>query len=139
MEKEIKKVLIFGVFDGIHDGHRFFITEAQKLGSVTVALAQDSAVIEHKDKTPRQNHKVRTTALHAEFPTIKVVLGDKTQSSWNIVDTENPDIIAIGYDQKNLKEAIEKHLQNRLVKPNIVTIRDHRGEELHSSLLHTYE
>ena len=135
-----KKVLVFGTFDGIHDGHRFFLNEAQQLGdTLIICVAQDSSVREHKDKSPHRSHEVRMRELREAFPHTTVVLGDTTSHSWHILDTMQPDIIALGYDQKELLAALEEKYVNDAHKPLIVVLPDHFGDTLHSSLLHPHK
>ena len=40
-----KTIAIFGVFDGIHDGHLFFIREAKKQGNRLVAIVARDEVV----------------------------------------------------------------------------------------------
>jgi FAD synthetase len=47
------RVIAFGVFDGLHEGHRHFLREARKLGGrLTVAVAHDEAVVMLKGRRP---------------------------------------------------------------------------------------
>ena len=43
-----KQVVIAGTFDILHPGHVFLISEAAKLGEVTVVIAQDENVLRAK-------------------------------------------------------------------------------------------
>jgi cytidyltransferase-like protein len=44
-KKKITTVMVFGTFDGIHDGHRYFLNEAKKFGDkLVVAVAKDTTV-----------------------------------------------------------------------------------------------
>ena len=59
-----KTVVIFGVFDGIHDGHSSFIKDAKKQGNHLVAIvARDSMVLELKGKSPKYNEVDRINNL----------------------------------------------------------------------------
>ena len=129
-------VLIFGTFDHLHDGHRFFIREAQKLGNILIiSVARDASVHVHKSKQALQQEDTRLKVLSNEFPDTQVRLGDEHAGSWKILNETKPDIIALGYDQHALKEALEAYYINKEHKPEIVTIKDHKGDTLHSSLL----
>lgn len=131
-----KTVMVFGVFDTLHEGHRFFIQEAQNLGNTLVAvIARDSIVAAYKGRKPDQNERVRLETLQKEYPEVTVVLGDETENSWGVIKQYQPDIIALGYDQEKLREALGVTIPTLPFPTMLVTINDHRGDELHSSLL----
>ena len=51
-----KKVVIFGVFDIVHDGHLAFIREAKSHGDILIAIvARDNIVFNIKNKLPKLN------------------------------------------------------------------------------------
>ena len=46
-----KKVMTFGTFDGVHQGHENLLTQAKKLGNeLIVVVAQDATVLKLKGK-----------------------------------------------------------------------------------------
>ena len=69
-----KSVMIFGVFDRLHAGHQFFITEAEKKGSpLYIALARDQIVMDLKNKVPHEKYAVRKKNLQKFFPNAIIV------------------------------------------------------------------
>lgn len=134
--KNYKKIMVFGVFDRLHDGHRFFLSEAQKLGeALVIAVARDSVVLRLKDHAPSKNEAERILELSTAFREATVVLGDRNDHAWEVIESHQPDCIALGYDQKKLETALEKARPNWPFLKAIVTITDHDGERLHSSML----
>ena len=130
-------VLVFGVFDRLHDGHRFFLTEAQKLASrLVIVVTPDEAVITLKGRAPREPMSVRCEAVATAVPLATVVSGDAISGSWGILEEIQPDVIALGYDQEGLEKALKNYFSSRENPPAIIKITDHRGGELHTSLLH---
>lgn len=93
-------VLAFGTFDGIHPGHEHFLSEAAALGSkLVVGVARDEHVRKLKNKSPNFSHDTRRDAV-AELSYVEdAVLSDENLGSYDIIDTVNPDVIAIGHDQ----------------------------------------
>ena len=45
-----KKILIFGVFDGIHKGHLYFINEAKKQGGHLVAIVARDSIVKKNER-----------------------------------------------------------------------------------------
>ncbi len=132
-----KTVLIFGVFDGIHDGHKAFIEEAGKEGERLVAIvARDEVVNKLKGKLPLRNEVERIEKL-LEVPDVDLVLlGDIEEGTYNVVKEIKPDIIFLGYDQQALSENINKAInEGVLPKIEIMFGQSHKGESLHSSIL----
>ncbi len=130
-----KKVFIFGVFDGLHDGHRFFIEESSKLGKeLIISVARDEYVRKYKNKEPKNSLLVRIEEIQKNYPLTKVIEGDIEIESWQGLEMEKPDIVALGYDQNELKKALENKSWNNFI-PNIVIIKSHTNSELHSSNL----
>ena len=131
-----RTVFIFGVFDGVHDGHRFFITEAQKLGEpVIISVTRDEVSRDLKGRAPKYSLEERMEALQELFPEAIVIPGDETNGSWAGLRTYTPAVIALGYDQTDLKRALEDARETLGFSFEIVEIPDHRGDELHSRLL----
>lgn len=103
------KVLIAGNFDVIHPGHIYFLTEASKLGKVTVVVARDETIKKFKGRTPIFNENERKLILENLKMVEKVILGDQ-KDFFAPVLAENPDIIFLGPDQYSswIEERINK-------------------------------
>ena len=131
-----KTVMIFGVFDGVHEGHRFLFQEAKKSGDYLIAVvAPDEAVKALKGKTPRMNLGQRLEALLKEDFADEIVAGDAISGIWEVIKTYKPDIVALGYDQQSLKESLESRIGDFDPQPKIVVIEPFEPEKYHSSLL----
>ncbi len=147
------KVLVFGVFDGIHNGHRAMLKEAKALGDYLVAiLTSDKGVLELKGKPPKYTLSQRITALKNEHIVDEVGPGDKEFDSWKVLKKYKPDIIATGYDQEELRERLEAYFaasdigasedperSRRMTipykRPKIVILQPFKPELFKSSLL----
>jgi len=102
-----QKVLIFGVFDMLHPGHIYFIDQAIVLGQeLHINLATDEYVRQYKNKNPINSYEQRKQALEHMYNQVFVHKGDIDMGQWSVVKKINPDIIAIGYDQSLLKQAL---------------------------------
>jgi FAD synthetase len=134
-----KTVTIFGVFDGIHEGHLAFIKEAKALGDKLVAIvARDSEVEKIKGKLPHSNEVLRINALLKVEDIDQVFLGDAEQGTYKIVQEVKPNVIFLGYDQQalyeNLKEAIKKGV---LPEIELVYGQAHKPEVFKSSIINS--
>ncbi len=104
--------MVFGVFDGLHDGHRFFLREAKKRGGELIAVvARDAVVWLLKNKTPRHEEKVRVRAIRESGLADRVVLGDQKQGTYAVIRRWKPDIICLGYDQHALVASIRMYIR----------------------------
>jgi FAD synthetase len=132
-----KKILIFGVFDGIHEGHLSFINNAKKIGDHLIAIiARDSIVKGLKGELPKYNEVERIEAI-LEIPEIdRVLLGDPELSTYNILKEVRPDVVFLGYDQQALFEDLKKKIKNGDLKEmEIIIDHPYKPDEFHSSIL----
>jgi cytidyltransferase-like protein len=132
-----KTVVIFGVFDGIHEGHLSFIKDAKKEGNHLVAIvARDEMVKELKGKLPKYNEVDRINSL-LEIPDVDLVLlGDPKKETYNTLKEVSPNVVYLGYDQNELKENIEKIIKNgKLPEMEIICGLPYKPEIFHSSIL----
>jgi len=105
-----KRVMVFGVFDGCHEGHKYFLNRAKKLGNrLIVVVTRDDMVNELKDKIPKNTIDDRISAIKALGVATEIISGDKQQNNWDVIRKYKPDVIACGYDQQKLCSAIEKY------------------------------
>lgn len=132
-----KTVVIFGVFDGVHDGHLSFIKDAKKQGNHLVAIvARDDVVKELKGKLPRFNEVERINALLKIKDVDIVLLGDLKIGTYNILREVKPDVIFVGYDQQALYENLNTAIKTgKLPEMKIVCGKPHKPEIFHSSIL----
>lgn len=134
----MKKVLVFGTFDGVHEGHRALFKQARQHGDYLIAVvAQDHIVERLKGRLPKNDLPERIDALRREKLVDEVILGDAELSTYDVVLRHKPDIIALGYDQKELKKDLEKYFKelNGKPRPRVVVMKPHQPEKYHSSLL----
>ena len=131
-----KKVLVFGVFDGLHPGHLSFLRQAEKHGDLIIAVARDAIVKKMKNKKPAQTERQRIAALKKSFPKASVFLGDKTQGSYTIAKGQKPDIICLGYDQTELaRDLAEKMKKGELPVIKMITLKPLRSGKFKTTIL----
>ena len=119
----IKKVMVFGVFDTLHYGHHYFLSEAREHGDeLIVTVAQDSSVKNLKSKTPSQALSERIDAIKKTHKANNVVPGDAVRGSWKVITTHEPTVIAIGHDQYALREVLEEYCAKLPFAVHFVTI-----------------
>ena len=167
------KVLVFGTFDGLHEGHRAMLCQARLIdhqgsdsthyelpaspetsqgGStkhyLVVAITPDHLAQELKGHQPRKSSAERIQALKDARLADEVILSDSQSHSWAILKRVKPNIIALGYDQDDLRQSLEAHLeqaypdieteegwQTNQKKPTIVVLDPYHPETYKSSKL----
>jgi histidine triad (HIT) family protein len=127
------KVLVFGTFDHIHPGHKFFLNEAKKLGELYVSIASDQSIIKRKLKNPLKDERARVKDIASLKIAKSVSIGDKVLGQWSDIKRVEPNIVAIGYDQKELESKL-KTIQKKF-NFKIVKIKGFKSKQLHSSIL----
>ena len=116
----MKRVLVGGSFNLLHQGHIFFLSRAKGLGSyLVVIIATDSTVIKNK-KPLLLPAKKRKRLVEKLGIANKVRIGSDSDFL-RAVKEERPDIIALGYDQKLSKELV-KRIKETFPKCRIVRI-----------------
>jgi len=132
-----KTVAIFGVFDGVHEGHLHFISEAKKHGNHLVAIvSRDEVAKELKGKLPQKNEADRVNDLLKIDDVDMVVLGDPKIGTYNILKEVKPEVVFLGYDQNELLNNLNKVIRNgNLPKMEVVSGKPYKPEILHSSIL----
>ncbi|MES2059655.1 MAG: adenylyltransferase/cytidyltransferase family protein [Patescibacteria group bacterium] len=100
------KILVFGTFGKLHEGHLYFLTEAKKLGDLYVSVSSDESALQRKGKNPIHNIKERIEAIKKLGIAEDVAEGDKTLNSWTAIKEWQPNIICVGFDQYGLKTAL---------------------------------
>ncbi len=134
-KKNLKKVLTFGTFDGIHPGHLFFLNEAKKLGQeLIIVVAQDETIKQIKGKYPKRELDQRIKDLKKENSADEVLPGDKKLGDWEILRKTKPDIVACGYDQAGLVKALEEFKKKPDFEFDITVLKSHFPEKYKSSL-----
>lgn len=134
---EQKKAVIFGVFDGIHDGHISFIREARTHGEQLIAIvARDLNVLKLKGRLPVKNETQRIKNL-LEVPEVDLVLlGDIEEGSYKALNEVNPQIIFLGYDQQGIFDSIKEAVKNGIL-PEIELVygKPYKPEVFKSSII----
>ena len=132
-----KKIMVFGTFDGLHQGHLNFLRQARKLAKkcfLVVSIARDKNVFKIKGKYPNRDEKKRIVLVRKCKLSDKVVLSGIQNHIPHIV-TENPDIIALGYDQKAYVKNLKKDLKNKGMTIKIVRLKPYKEKIYKNRLL----
>jgi FAD synthetase len=126
------RVIVFGTFDLLHPGHLHLLKEAKEYGDyLIVVVARDNTVEEVKGKNAVNDEEARLENIKKLNIADKVRLG-YLDDRYKVIAEENPDIIALGYDQKvfvdRLTEIIPDHTK-------IVRLTSHHPDKYKSSKL----
>ncbi len=130
------KVLVFGVFDGLHEGHQFFLKEAKKLGDhLTAVITPDEVVRELKNKAPNSTLTNRIEHLKKIDLVDEVIVGDNQIGEWAVFEKCKPNVVAIGHDQDALETAIKKYFEKSQTQPKFIRIEGFKTNVYKTSLI----
>lgn len=133
-----KIALSFGVFDGVHQGHLFFLENAKKYSDLLmISLARDEIVLEMKGSAPMYDYNARKTLLEETGLVDRVVKGDHEIGTFRSVSLVRPQVICLGYDQIQLDESLKIWMKQYNILIPIIKIEPFHPEKYKSSLLNS--
>ncbi len=131
------RIMVFGTFDGLHPGHINFLKQAKKLiknSFLIVSIARDRNVFRIKGKYPNKNERTRM-ALVEKCKLVNQVLLSGTKNHLPHIVKMCPDIIALGYDQKDYVRNLKKDLKNKGVLIKIKRLKPYKEKIYKTHLL----
>ena len=129
-------VVIFGIFDVIHEGHRHFLREARAYGGRLIAVVgRDGAAVELKNQRPRYPEELRVARLREEPGVDEALLGDIELSSYRVLEDLEPDLICLGYDQLELGKDLMRWMRRKGKELPVRYLSPYQPKKLHTSLI----
>ena len=122
------KIMVFGTFDGVHKGHLNLFKQAKRLAKnsyLVVSVARDRNVKRIKGQKPelRESHRI-SLVKKTGLPDKVVLAGDKKYLAHIL--KENPNIIALGYDQTAYVQELKKDLKIKGLNIKIVRLKPYQ-------------
>jgi FAD synthetase len=128
----MKTVVATGVFDILHPGHVVFLEEAKKLGNRLVVIVARDRNVEKRKNPPVIPERQRLELVSALKGVDEAVLGDH-EDFYKPIEDIDPDIIALGKNQRFNAEELQAELSKRGLKAAVVRIDVHMEGDLSSS------
>ena len=132
-----KIVLATGAFDLLHYGHLNFLEEAKRAGGrnakLVVVVARDKTVEARKGKKPVVPEDQRRALIEALKPVDEVILGFEDMNYEAVIEKLKPDIIAVGYDQSDIRRSVEEIIKKKGLKIKIFDARKFSEDDIDSS------
>lgn len=131
----MKRVLVFGTFDRIHQGHINFLKQAKNHGDyLIVVVARDKTVEELKKRPSLKKEKERLKDIQKLKLADEARLGHKT-NPYKVIGELKPDIICLGYDQKVFTDDLPEELRKNGLKTKIYRMKAFQPQKYHSSIM----
>lgn len=130
----MKRVLVFGAFDGLHPGHLDFFKQAKKYGNyLIVSVARDRNVLKIKGKRPLFGEDERLDLVGHLKIVDRAVLGALSDFSGHI-RAQKPDVICLGYDQWAKEEDVISELARMgLLATEVYRLKPHKSHKAKST------
>ncbi len=130
------KGLLFGSFDGLHEGHKDLLRQAKnQTNSLVVALATDETILTFKKVNPKESFDIRKKALF-DSGLVSTVCESVGGNGYQCILNEKPDCIFTGYDQEALREHLLAWLKEHKMDIPVLTLDAHHPQLYKSSLLY---
>jgi len=131
----MKKVLVFGTFDGLHPGHINFFAQAKKMGDkLTAVVARDVTVNQVKGCFPKRSELLRLRAAKQCKLIDEAMLGN-FGNPYEIIKKIRPDIIALGYDQTSFTANLPEYIKKENLSIEIIRLTSYKPKVYKSSLI----
>jgi FAD synthetase len=119
-----KQIVIAGTFDILHPGHVFLISEAAKLGDVTVVIARDENVVHTKGHPVIVPEKQRLFMVEALKGVSKAVLGNPGSDFVSIIEELKPDILMLGPNQEISINQVKNRLREKGLSTRVIRLKE---------------
>lgn len=130
--------MVFGTFDIVHMGHIHMFKQAREYGdSLVVAVARDVNAERVKGVGPLHTEQERLEFLTNIKIIDKVRLGFINEP-YRVIKEENPDVIALGYDQKEYVDKLADFLMKYKINAEIVRLSPYRENRFKSNKIKKY-
>lgn len=134
----MKKVILFGTFDILHVGHINLFEQAKKYGDqLIVVVARDKNVVKSKKKKAMFTEKERIKVLYNIKLIDRVVLGSES-NYYQVIKKNQPDVIALGYDQEDYVSGLEEFLEKNKINTKIVRLKSYKPQRFKSHKIREY-
>ncbi len=139
MKSDRRVVLAAGTFDLLHYGHVYHLTEAKKAGGedaeLVVVVARDSVVEKRKGTKPIVPEEQRRAVVEALKVVDEAILGPglDEMDMQGIIESVRPDIVAVGYDRRDIENDLRRLLDGGGLQIQIVRVGRFGGKELSTS------
>ena len=138
MKPSMKKVMIFGTFDILHAGHLHMFQEAREYGDHLIAIvSQDETTLDVKGNTPFHTHAERKEFLEA-IRTIDTVISGKSNDMYAVIAEQQPDIIALGYDQQVFVDELANKITEFGMEIEIVRLQPYKPHDKKTTKIKQY-
>lgn len=130
----MKRVMVFGAFDGLHPGHLDFFKQAKKFGDyLIVSVGRDVNVEKIKGKKPLFGEDERFELISNLKIVDKPAMG-AVHDYFVQVGQYKPDVICLGYDQWASYDYVRENL-NRigLFNCEVVRLKPYKADRAKSS------
>ncbi len=132
----MKKVLVFGTFDGIHEGHLDFFKQAKKYGDYLIAVVgRDETIKKIKHRCPEYSEKERLRAVQNMTLVNEARMGYKG-NPYRIILKIKPEVICLGYDQNSFTKNLRNEIKKLRLKTKVRRLKAYKPEKYHSSIVH---
>jgi FAD synthetase len=132
-----KIVLATGAFDLLHLGHVRFLEASKRKGGkgakLIVVVARDKTVLNRKGQMPILPEDQRRELVGSLRAVDKAILGHTHLDLLGILMEVRPDIISVGYDQKQIKASVSRLLKKEHLSIRLVQIPKFGADGLNSS------
>ncbi len=130
------KVLAFGTFDGLHEGHKDFFRQAKEYGDyLVVVVGRDSTIIKTKTRLPKLNEQERLKAVRECGLVDEARLGNEGNNPYKVIEEVQPRIICLGYDQTHFTEKLASKIKEMGLHIDIIRLKSYKPEIYKSSIL----
>lgn len=132
----MKKVMVFGAFDELHEGHLNFFKQAKKHGDyLVVIVGKDKNIFKIKGKLPKNDERKRLNDIKKSNLVDKILLG-ALKNPYKRIKEIRPKVICLGYDQRSYSLKLKDRLKEfGLSNTKIVKLKAFKPKEFHSSII----
>lgn len=136
-EKRRRIVLASGTFDLLHLGHVRYLEGAKKAGGqdaeLVVIVARDDTVEKRRGAKPIMPENQRQALVDSLRVVNEAILGYEEFDIGKVIEKIKPDVIALGYDQREIEEAVRNYVNQKSLDIKIVRVGKFEEDKLNSS------
>ena len=122
----MKKVMVFGTFDILHEGHIDFFKQAKEHCDFLIAVVARDSTVKQIGKRVIQNENERLKNVH-RFVDLAVLGG--TGDKYEVIKKYRPDVICLGYDQTHFVEGLSN------IPVEVIRLKPYQEHIFKSSLI----